>query len=273
MLQHPDRFPQRHNGPSDEDIRQMLDVLGLDSLDELVAQTVPAGIRTDRPLALPPALSERALLDRAHALAAKNEVRRSFIGMGYSGTLTPPPIQRHIFENPNWYTQYTPYQAEIAQGRLEMLLNYQTVVSDLTGLEIANASLLDEGTAAAEAMMMLARHAQKGERNRFFVSERCHPQTIAVVEARATPMGIEVAVGDEADFAFDATFFGALVQYPTTVGGVVDYRSFADAAHEAGFGLTGMVERALLLGGACRAGPCSGRGWAVSASLPRLVPR
>ena len=234
MLQHPDRFSQRHNGPSDDDVRQMLDALGLESLDELVAQTVPAPIRAQRPLHLPEPLSEQALLERARALAAKNEVRRSFIGMGYSGTRTPPAVQRHIFENPNWYTQYTPYQAEIAQGRLEMLLNFQTMVADLTGLEIANASLLDEGTAAAEAMMMLARHARKGERVKFFVSERCHPQTVAVVEARARPMGIETVVGDHEQVELDATFFGALVQYPATDGEVVDYGPFARRAHDAG---------------------------------------
>ncbi len=233
-LQHPDRFQNRHNGPSPDDIREMLDALGLGSLDALAAETVPPAIRMEGTLDLPAPLSEAALLERARDLASKNEVRRSFIGMGYYGTLTPPPIQRHIFENPNWYTQYTPYQAEIAQGRLEMLLNYQTMVSDLTGLEIANASLLDEGTAAAEAMMMLARQSKKGDRAKFFVSERCHPQTIAVVAARATPMGIETVTGDHERIALDETFFGALVQYPATDGEVIDYTDFAAKAHDAG---------------------------------------
>ncbi len=233
-LQHPDYFQDRHNGPSSDEIDAMLADLGLDTLDALVAQTIPAAIRAERPLQLPAPLSEAALLEKARLLAARNEVRRSFIGMGYHGTRTPPPIGRHIFENPNWYTQYTPYQAEIAQGRLEMLLNYQTMVADLTGLEIANASLLDEGTAAAEAMMMLARQSKKGDRAVFFVSERCHPQTIAVVQARAAPMGIDIVVGDHESMVLGGTFFGALVQYPATDGEVVDYRAFADAAHAVG---------------------------------------
>src|SRR5690606_15158357 len=184
-------------------------------------------------LDLPPALTEQALLAKARALSERNRVFRSYIGMGYHGTVTPPVIQRNILENPGWYTQYTPYQAEIAQGRLEMLLNYQTVVSDLTGLPIANASLLDEGTAAAEAMTMFA-GMQRGARSRFFVDARCHPQTIAVVEMRAAPQGIAVEVGDWAAFQADADTIGALVQYPTTDGEVVDYTAFADRLHDAG---------------------------------------
>ena len=212
----------------------MLDVLDLDSLDALVEATVPASIRTDRPLALPSARTEHALLADLREMARKNQVFRSFIGMGYHDTITPPVIQRNILENPSWYTAYTPYQAEISQGRLEMLLNYQTVVIDLTGLEIANASLLDEGTAAAEAMMMFNRLTRRTARDTFFVSEDCHPQTIAVVEARARPIGVKVVVGDHRTFAFTDEVFGALVQYPATDGAVYDYRSFCEAAHEAG---------------------------------------
>ena len=212
----------------------MLDALGLASLDALVEATVPAPIRTDRPLALPPARTEHALLANLRHLARKNQVFRSFIGMGYHDTITPPVIQRNILENPAWYTAYTPYQAEISQGRLEMLLNYQTVVIDLTGLEIANASLLDEGTAAAEAMMMFNRLTRRTGKDTFFVSEDCHPQTIAVVEARARPIGVKVVVGDHRTFAFTDEVFGALLQYPATDGAVYDYRSFCDAAHEAG---------------------------------------
>lgn len=231
-LTHPDRFEHRHNGPSPAEVDAMLAAVQCDSLDQLADQTVPSAIRMEGALDLPAAVSEQALLERASALASRNDIRRSFIGMGYHDTQTPPVIQRNLFENPNWYTQYTPYQAEIAQGRLEMLLNYQTLISDLTGLEIANASLLDEGTAAAEAMMMLARTAKK--RNRFLVSDRCHPQTISVVEARAVPMDIQVEVGDHSTWSFGDDVIGCLVQYPATDGEVVDYSATAEAAHEAG---------------------------------------
>ena len=231
-LTHPDRFADRHNGPSDADLAEMLAVVGAPSLDALADDTVPADIRLGRALDLPAPLSEQALLARARALAAANEQRRTFIGQGYAGTVTPPAINRHIFQNPNWYTQYTPYQAEIAQGRLEALLNFQTVVSDLTGLPIANASLLDEGTAAAEAMLMLARHSPT--RTRFVVSERCHPQTIDVVAGRAAPLGLAVDVLADADVTFDEATIGVLVQYPATDGEVVDYRALAEAAHAAG---------------------------------------
>ena len=209
----------------------MLATVGAASLDDLADQTVPDDIRLGRALDLPAPLSEAALLDRARQLALRNEVRRTFLGMGYSGTHTPPVILRNVFQNPAWYTQYTPYQAEIAQGRLEALLNYQTVVADLTGLEIANASLLDEGTAAAEAMMLLRRTTPA--RSRFFVSARCHPQTIEVVSARAVPFGIEVVVGDDFD-ALDGDTLGVLLQYPTTDGEVVDYRDLAARVHAAG---------------------------------------
>ena len=211
----------------------MLSVLGLASLDALVEETIPAAIRTDRSLDLPPARSEHELLARARALADRNEVYRSFIGMGYHGTITPPPIQRNVLENPNWYTQYTPYQAEIAQGRLEALLNFQTMTIDLTGLEIANASLLDEATAAAEAMMMLQRATRRGDKNTFFVSEACHAQTIEVVKARAVPIGVRVVVGDHGRFEFTDDVFGALLQYPATDGAIHDYAAFCKKAHAA----------------------------------------
>ncbi|MBE2186022.1 MAG: aminomethyl-transferring glycine dehydrogenase [Rhodothermales bacterium] len=231
-LTHPDRFADRHNGPSADDLAEMLATVEADSLDALADETVPAGIRFGRALDLPDALSEQDLLAKARRYAAMNELRRTFIGQGYFGTVTPGPIARHIFQNPNWYTQYTPYQAEIAQGRLEALLNFQTLVSDLTGLPIANASLLDEGTAAAEAMLMIARQSPK--RTRFVVSSRVHPQTIDVVAGRAAPMGLTVDVKDDDDVSFDDNTLGVLLQYPTTDGEVVDYRALAEAAHAAG---------------------------------------
>ena len=227
-----DRFVDRHIGPSEADIQDMLAAIGVDSMDALIRETVPASIRMDGDLQLPAPLTETALLSRARELASRNEVFRSFIGMGYHGTVTPPVVQRGILENPSWYTQYTPYQAEIAQGRLEALLNFQTAIMDLTGMEIANASLLDEGTAAAEAMMMFHRQTKRSGRNRFFVSESCHPQTVAVVETRAVPLGIEVEVGDHRSFTFSDEFFGALVQYPASDGAVFDYTDFCTAAHE-----------------------------------------
>src|SRR5207248_2648655 len=173
--------------------------------------------------------SESEALEELRALAKKNTLARSFIGAGYSDTITPPVIQRNILENPGWYTAYTPYQAEIAQGRLEALLNFQTMITDLTALDIANASLLDEGTAAAEAMA-LCRASVGSERTTFFVAHNCHPQTIEIVQTRAKPLGIKVVVGDFSSFKFDGTVFGALVQYPATDGAIYDYESFAKAA-------------------------------------------
>ena len=228
-----DRFASRHVGPSDADVSDMLDTLGVDSLDTLVDEAIPASIRSRQPLDLPPAVTERGLLEEAQELANRNTSFRSFIGMGYSGTVTPPVIQRDILENPSWYTQYTPYQAEIAQGRLEALLNFQTMVIDLTGLEIANASLLDEATAAAEAMMMLNRITKRQKSRTFFVAEDCHPQTINVVQSRAEPIGVNVVVGDPETFEFHDDVFGALVQYPTTDGSVENYRDFCERAHDA----------------------------------------
>lgn len=212
----------------------MLESLGYGSLDELIDATIPASIRMKRPLALGPERSEYELLGEFRRLASQNQVLRSFIGMGYHDCIVPPVIQRNVLENPGWYTQYTPYQAEIAQGRLEALLNFQTVVIDLTGLPIANASLLDEGTAAAEAMALAHLVAGSAERNAFFVSRDCHPQTIDVVRTRARARGIEVIVGDHASFDFSTPVFGVLVQYPATDGAVVDYAGFAARAREEG---------------------------------------
>jgi glycine dehydrogenase len=234
---HPDRFSDRHLGPSRDERAEMLETLGFDSLDALSDAAVPNDIQLDRALDLPDARSERELLDELAGLAALNETTRSYIGLGYHGTVLPPVIQRNVLENPGWYTQYTPYQAEIAQGRLEALLNFQTVVSDLTGLPIANASLLDEGTAAAEAMSLFA-GAHRGKRSTFVVDARCHPQTVAVVQMRAEPVGIDVVVADLGgglpDGVVEADLIGVLVQYPTTDGEVVDYAGLGEAVHAAG---------------------------------------
>ncbi len=228
-----DDFTQRHIGPGDEQIEAMLAVLGFSSLAELIEATVPAAIRLRRPLQLEGQKSEDEALRELRAIASQNQVFRSLIGMGYSNCITPPVIQRNILENPGWYTQYTPYQPEIAQGRLEALLNFQTMVIDLTGLEIANASLLDEGTAAAEAMTM-SYGLYKGTAKTFWVSSACHPQTIEVVRTRAVPMGIDVLVSDHATFDFATPVFGVLLQYPATDGAIYDYTDFAQRAHETG---------------------------------------
>ncbi|MDT8367995.1 MAG: aminomethyl-transferring glycine dehydrogenase [Longimicrobiales bacterium] len=226
-------FTRRHIGPSDSEIREMLGVVGAGSLDELVRSTVPASILHEEDLSLPEGLSEPELIERLRELGERNTVLRSWLGMGYHATHTPGVIQRNILENPGWYTQYTPYQAEIAQGRLEALLNFQTAVIDLTGLEIANASLLDEGTAAAEAMSMAAGRV-KGDRSTFFVAENSHPQTIAVVRTRAEPLGIEVVVDDAASYEPTDDLIGALVTWPATDGAIEDYRDFAERVHAVG---------------------------------------
>jgi glycine dehydrogenase len=234
-LQSREKFENRHHGKSEQELSEMLQMLGVGTLDELIDQTVPTGIRLEEPLKLLPALSEQAFLRGFKRLASENQIFKSYIGQGYYDTVTPPVILRNILENPAWYTAYTPYQAEIAQGRLEMLLNFQTVVTDLTGMEIANASLLDEATAAAEAMTMLyaARPASKKAADTFFVSELCHPQTIDLLFTRATPVGIKIVVGNH--LTVDLTqenLFGALVQYPATNGQVYDYTDFIASAHE-----------------------------------------
>ena len=229
-----DSFVARHVGPSGAEVAEMLGTLGYSSLDELIDATVPQRIRARAPLALPAPLTEAEVLAQFRTMAAKNRISRSFIGMGYSDCITPPVIQRNIVENPGWYTAYTPYQAEIAQGRLEALLNFQTAIIDLTGLEIANASLLDEATAAAEAMTMS--YAVKGNptRETFLVAAECHPQTIEVVKTRAEARGINVRVSSFRDFEFGAGVFGALVQYPATDGAVHDYRELCEKAHAGG---------------------------------------
>lgn len=226
-------FARRHIGPSTDEIEQMLKVLGFSSLEQLIEKTIPPTIRLSQPLELPEPQTEYAAVAQLQEIAAKNQVFRSFIGQGYYDCITPPVIRRNILENPGWYTAYTPYQAEIAQGRLEALLNFQTMIIELTGLEIANASLLDEGTAAAEAMSM-SYGLCKTKAHAFFVSSSCHPQTLAVVETRAKPLGIEVIVGSHQTFKFDQEIFGALLQYPATDGAVYDYREFIAKVHEAG---------------------------------------
>ena len=227
-------FVSRHVGPSAAEQQAMLAALGYDSLDVFVDAVVPANIRFRRTLSIGAARTEHDVLAELRTIADRNQVWRSYLGLGYHATLTPPVIQRNILENPGWYTAYTPYQAEIAQGRLEALLNFQTMVIDLTGLEIANASLLDEGTAAAEAMAMAYAARGKAGKETFFVAQTCHPQTIEVVRTRAAARGVKVVVGDAETFAFGPEVFGALLQYPATDGAVRDYRGVADRAHAAG---------------------------------------
>jgi glycine dehydrogenase len=227
-----DSFARRHIGPNAAETAAMLQTLGFADLEALVDAAIPGQIRFSRPLQLPAARGEQQVLADLKDLAARNQVFRSFIGMGYHDCITPPVIQRNVLENPGWYTPYTPYQAEISQGRLEALLNFQTMMCDLTGMDIANASLLDEATAAAEAMTMC--HALKDGRNMFFVSQTCHPQTIDVVRTRAKALGIEIVVGDSEKFQFSEKVFGALVQYPDTFGAIHDYTGFGERAHAAG---------------------------------------
>ncbi|HID68864.1 MAG TPA: aminomethyl-transferring glycine dehydrogenase, partial [Roseibacterium sp.] len=221
---------RRHIGPSPDEMAAMLEYVGADSLDALIDDTVPAAIRQADVLDWP-AMSEAELLAHMRRIASKNKPMVSMIGQGYSNTFTPPAIQRNVLENPAWYTAYTPYQPEIAQGRLEALLNFQTMVADLTGLEVANASLLDEGTAAAEAMVM-AQRASKSKAGAFFVDENCHPQTIAVIQTRAAPLGIEIVVGAPDALQAEAVF-GGIFQYPGTFGGLVDPSPQIAALHGA----------------------------------------
>jgi len=233
-----DTFERRHTGSPAVDVTEMLKVTGYPSIDALTDAAVPSHIRLDCPLNLPTAAGENAALAELRDIAGQNKVYRSFIGMGYYDTAVPGIIQRNILENPGWYTAYTPYQSEISQGRLEALLNFQTVVTDLTGLEIANASMLDEGTAAAEAMMMCHRVkiGARPDPGTFFVSIKCHPQTIDIVKTRARPLGLNVIVGDHLAFDFtsiDGKLFGVLVQYPDTTGSLHDFESFFAKAHKA----------------------------------------
>src|SRR6478672_2894320 len=224
-------FQSRHIGPDASARAAMLRTIGVPSIDTLIEQTIPSGIRLRKPLDLPEADTEHGYLRRLGEIAARNTSARSYIGMGYYDCVTPSVILRNVFENPGWYTPYTPYQAEIAQGRLESLLNFQTVVKDLTGMDIATASLLDEGTAAAEAMTMFHRLQSKkapaGQESVFLVSERCFPQTIDVVRGRAEPLGIRLEIGDPATLPMERAF-GALLQYPDDRGEANDLRPFVE---------------------------------------------
>ena len=228
-------FKFRHNGINEAEKAKMLETLGVSSIEELIDQTIPADIRLKKPLALPKALSEQEYAEEIAQIASQNRVFASYIGMGWYDTITPAAIYRNVFENPVWYTSYTPYQAEISQGRLEALLNFQTVISDLTALPLSNCSLLDEATAAGEAATMMyglrSRDQKKNNANSLFVDEKIFPQTLAVINTRMKHQEIEVVVGDYKTFNFTEKFFGAIVQYPNSDGTVEDYRSFVEKAH------------------------------------------
>ena len=230
-------FIKRHIGPNDAETKKMLESIGSKSLDELIEKTIPNNIRLKKPMNIPAGLTEFEMLQSIKTIGAKNIVAKNFIGQGYYGTITPSVILRNIFENPGWYTQYTPYQAEIAQGRLESLLNYQTMVSDFTGLPIANASLLDEATAAAEAMAMIFNHINKGDnitQPNLFVDENIFKQTKDVLATRANPIHIELVEGNYQNTEIDNSFFGAILQYPNNKGSIEDYEAFINKVHEAG---------------------------------------
>jgi glycine dehydrogenase len=233
-----DTFANRHIGPREEDLQEMLSTIGVKSMEELISKTVPSSIRMENELDIPEAMTEVEYAAHIKAIGAKNKLYKTYIGLGYYDTVVPNVVKRNVLENPGWYTAYTPYQAEIAQGRLEALLNFQTMVSDLTGLELANASLLDESTAAAEAMIMLfnsrSRAATKRGVSKFFVSADCFPQTIDLLHTRSTPLGIELIIGDYHDVHLSDEFFGALLQYPAVNGEVKDLSEFTTKAHEVG---------------------------------------
>ncbi|MDR2085677.1 MAG: aminomethyl-transferring glycine dehydrogenase subunit GcvPA, partial [Dysgonamonadaceae bacterium] len=230
------QFIDRHNGPRREEIIEMLNAVGAESMDELIGKVIPSDIRIARPLNLDSPLSEATYLEKIRAIASKNKTFRSFIGMGFYRTATPAVILRNIFENPVWYTSYTPYQAEISQGRLEALINFQTMIVGLTAMEIANCSLLDESTAAAEAMRMMfelrSRAAVKAGKNVVFVDENVFPQTREVIATRATPLGITVETGKFDEYELHDRVFGVVVQYPAANGAIHDYRQFCAKAHE-----------------------------------------
>jgi glycine dehydrogenase len=236
--QQANEFAGRHIGPDERETSGMLKTIGVGSLDELIDRTIPASIRSGKPLNIPGPLSEHQYLTALRQIAAQNKVFKSHIGQGYYDTIVPSVILRNVFENPGWYTQYTPYQAEISQGRLESLLNFQTMVADLTGLPLANASLLDEGTAAAEAMTMFFNLKNKDHDHvttpKFFVDTHVFAQTKDLLLTRAEPIGIELVTGDFRKAALDAGYFGAIVQYPDSNGAVHDYRAFIQQAHAAG---------------------------------------
>ncbi|OJW12904.1 aminomethyl-transferring glycine dehydrogenase [Mucilaginibacter sp. 44-25] len=237
-INYQEKFQERHIAPNQADTEKMLKTIGVHSLDELIDQTVPAQIRLKNPLNLPAAKSEFDYLNTLKQTASKNKVFKSYIGQGYYDVIVPGVIQRNILENPGWYTQYTPYQAEIAQGRLQALLNYQTMIIDLTGMEIANASLLDEGTAAAEAMFMQYSLRKNTKANVFFVSEELFPQTIDILKTRSEPFGIKLQIGDHRNVELTEDMFGAIVQYPAGNGEVYNYKDFASALHEKNIKLT-----------------------------------
>jgi glycine dehydrogenase len=233
-----EKFVSRHIGPRDNDIEAMLETVGAPSLDALIEETIPSDIRLKEPLDLPEALSENDYFAKIKGIAAKNKLYRTFIGQGYYDTITPAVIQRNVLENPGWYTSYTPYQAEVSQGRLEALLNFQTMVLDLTKMELTNCSLLDEATAAGEAVHMMqalrSRAAKKAGANQVFVDQNIYPQTLDVLQTRANPLGIELVVGDYKNFEFTEKVFGAIVQYPAADGSIEDYAGFVKKAHENG---------------------------------------
>ena len=229
-----DQFYKRHIGPSENEMKDMLRDVGVDSLEELISKTVPEDIRLKSEINLPAPLTERAVLDELECIAKKNKIFKTYIGMGYYPTILPSVIRRNILENPGWYTSYTPYQAEISQGRMEALLNFQTIISDLTGLPIANSSLLDEGTAVAEAMLMFF-HAKRGKKknaNVFLISEDSFPQTIDVLKSRAIPQGIELKIIPVEDFELTDEVFGLFVQYPTDTGKIINYETLFQEASE-----------------------------------------
>ncbi|MEC9332584.1 MAG: glycine dehydrogenase (aminomethyl-transferring), partial [Candidatus Thermoplasmatota archaeon] len=230
---HPDRFVRRHIGPAPTDIQLMLETLGHDNLSDLSSSILPDSILLSEMLDIPDPLSESEALSKLKLFASRNQVVRSYLGHGYYGTIIPGVIKRNIMENPGWYTQYTPYQAEIAQGRLEALLNFQTMVCDLTGMEIANASLLDEATAAAEAMSM-AHNLTPGNKDVFLVSDEVNPQTINVIKTRAGPLNLNVVVDKLSNLKFDDNVFGVLVQYPSAEGSVCDHSEIVEKAHASG---------------------------------------
>jgi glycine dehydrogenase len=229
-------FARRHNGPQEEDVEKMLKVIGVKTLDELIDKTIPKQIRFKKSLDLPQGMNEYEFMNHIKAIAKKNRIYKSYIGMGFYNTILPAVLQRNILENPGWYTSYTPYQAEISQGRLEALFTFQTVITSMTKMPIANCSLLDEATADAEAMLMFyaarSREQIKNNVNKFFIDEEVFTQCVDVMQTRALPRGIEIVIGDFKTVKLDESFFGAMVQYPNKNGEVFDYGKFAKKAKE-----------------------------------------
>ena len=280
-------FERRHIGPGAQEQQDMLKAVGVDNISTLIDRTIPAQIRLNRELNIAPALSEQEYLNHINELGAKNQVFKSFIGLGYHETIVPSPILRNVLENPGWYTAYTPYQAEIAQGRLEALLNFQTMVIELTGMDIANASLLDEATAAAEAMIMFYNSRSRADiqagRNKFFIDAAALPQSIDVMTGRALNLGIELVYGDASTFEPDAAFFGVFVQYPNAKGAIQDWSSAIAAWKAAGIQVAvgadimslvllkspGSMGADVVLGCAQRALVCQ---WATVARMPHSLP-